>query len=78
MDAATRGNRDLIDRVAAPFSLLRRAGDPDEVGSVVAFLCSPQARLVTGAEWAVDGGYSALGPERADNALAQLHAAGPS
>jgi NAD(P)-dependent dehydrogenase (short-subunit alcohol dehydrogenase family) len=27
MNAATRGNRELIDRVAAPFNLLRRAGE---------------------------------------------------
>lgn len=35
-----------------------RFGTPDEVASVVVFLCSVQASLVNGACWAVDGGQS--------------------
>src|SRR5436305_7550172 len=35
---------------------LGRLGEPDEIASVVAFLCSDRASYVTGAAWSVDGG----------------------
>jgi NAD(P)-dependent dehydrogenase (short-subunit alcohol dehydrogenase family) len=34
-----------------------RLGHPDEVAGVVTFLCSSQASFITGAYYAVDGGY---------------------
>jgi NAD(P)-dependent dehydrogenase (short-subunit alcohol dehydrogenase family) len=68
----TGDDRRKTDRVAAPFHLLERVADPEEVAEVVVFLCSDSASFVTGADWAVDGGYSAMGPEQAAPAIPKL------
>ncbi len=39
---------------------LRRAGEPDEVAEVIAFLASDRTPYTTGAVWAADGGMTAI------------------
>ena len=78
MDGLSGGDRAKTDRVAAPFHLTGRVGDPIEVGNVVAFLVSDAASVVTGADWAADGGYSAMGPEQATPAIPLLAEQDPS
>jgi NAD(P)-dependent dehydrogenase (short-subunit alcohol dehydrogenase family) len=68
----TRNNRAKTDSVAAPFHLAGRVGDPEEVANTVLFLCSHEASFINGTDIRVDGGYTAMGPERADAAIPLL------
>ena len=74
MKFLTKDDRKKTDRVAAPFHLTKRVGDPEEVAHVISFLASDRASVVTGADWAADGGYSAMGPEQAAPAIPLLEA----
>lgn len=74
LDAISHGDRTLVDRVAKPFHMIGRAGNPEEIANAVLFLCSDQASFITGTDLAADGGYAALGPEQTATALAALDA----
>ena len=70
--ALSKDNRPRADRVAADFHPVGRLIDPNEVADAVVFLCSVSASGITGADLAVDGGYSAIGPEQLIDRIAAL------
>jgi NAD(P)-dependent dehydrogenase (short-subunit alcohol dehydrogenase family) len=72
MDDLTHGDKEKTNKVGGAFHLLGRVGEPDEVAQGVLFLCSEHASFVTGTDLAVDGGYSAMGPEMAAPAIPKL------
>jgi 3-oxoacyl-[acyl-carrier protein] reductase len=45
----------VLDAAASGLPIRRLAG-PEEIASVIVFLCSEQASDVAGASWSVDGG----------------------
>ena len=54
--ADQQGDRaEVLDKVAAGRPLGRLA-EPEEIASVIAFLCSDRADYVTGSAWSADGG----------------------
>jgi NAD(P)-dependent dehydrogenase (short-subunit alcohol dehydrogenase family) len=72
MDEWTHGDKDKTNKVGGAFHLLRRVGEPREVADAVLFLCSSHASFITGTDLAVDGGYSAMGPEMTEPAIPKL------
>jgi NAD(P)-dependent dehydrogenase (short-subunit alcohol dehydrogenase family) len=57
-------DRALADRVAARMHPLGRVGNAADVSGAILYLCSSDARFVTGIDLPVDGGYSVLGPDQ--------------
>ncbi|GAA4732018.1 3-hydroxybutyrate dehydrogenase [Isoptericola chiayiensis] len=50
---------EVLEKVLLTESAIKRLTEPAEVGELVAWLAGPSARMVTGASWTVDGGWSA-------------------
>lgn len=63
-EGLTGDNRQHADAVSEPFNLMGRVADASEVANVALFVASEKASYMTGSEVAVDGGYSAQGPEQ--------------
>ena len=72
MDEWTHGDKGKTNKVGGAFHLLGRVGEPREVADAVMFLCSNHASFITGTDLAVDGGYSAMGPEMMEPAIPKL------
>jgi 3-hydroxybutyrate dehydrogenase len=50
---------EVLDKVLLTESAIKRLVEPEEVGSLVAWLASSNAGMVTGASYTMDGGWSA-------------------
>jgi 3-hydroxybutyrate dehydrogenase len=50
---------EVLSRIMLTESAIKRLVEPHEVGSLIAWLASPDAAMVTGASYTMDGGWSA-------------------
>ncbi|MCG5431405.1 3-hydroxybutyrate dehydrogenase [Mycobacterium sp. MYCO198283] len=53
------GEDEVVEKIMLAESAIKRLVEPDEVASLVAWLASPAAAMVTGASYTMDGGWSA-------------------
>lgn len=59
--AAAHGvpEQEVLDKILLTESAVKRLVEPDEVAALVCWLASPEAGMVTGAAYTMDGGWSA-------------------
>ena len=59
--ARTRGisTEDVVEKVMLEPAAIKRLITPEEVASVIVYLCSEAAGAITGADWAIDLGWTA-------------------
>lgn len=50
---------EVIEKVMLTENAIKRLLEPDEVADLVAWLCGPTARMVTGTSYVMDGGWTA-------------------
>lgn len=72
LSALSGNDRAKVDAVGGPFHMPGRIAEASEIAGAVLFLCSRASGFVTGSEIRVDGGYLAMGPERAEAPIAAL------
>jgi len=54
------GSMEAAQQMAQTLIPMKRLGEPDEVAQVVHFLASDAASYITGSEYVIDGGYTAM------------------
>ena len=54
------GKKEFLEKIISR-TPLERVGEPEEVSSIVAFLCLPASSYITGQIISVDGGFTANG-----------------
>jgi 3-hydroxybutyrate dehydrogenase len=50
---------EVVEKIMLSEAAIKRLVEPDEVADLVAWLCGPNAGMVTGASYVMDGGWSA-------------------
>ncbi|GAA5226216.1 3-hydroxybutyrate dehydrogenase [Paeniglutamicibacter antarcticus] len=49
---------EVLSKIMLTNSVIKRLTEPEEIGSLAAWLASPEAGMVTGASYTIDGGWS--------------------